>query len=177
MTNQDSLMKRVKKIRLVIFDVDGVLTDGGLYHTSDGQEIKRFHSRDGLGIRLLKDNGIATAIITGRQSNVVAHRAKELAIDHVHQGKRHKTEAFLSLCEELSLSADEVAFMGDDLIDLPVMSRVGLALAVQDAHDDVLKHAHWVSQYGGGKGAAREACEMILTTQGKWDDIVAGYLA
>ncbi|MCB1757633.1 MAG: 3-deoxy-manno-octulosonate-8-phosphatase KdsC [Gammaproteobacteria bacterium] len=176
MSNQQDLIKRAEKIRLVIFDVDGVLTDGGLYRGDDGQETKRFHSRDGLGMSLLRDSGVDIAFITGRTSNVVEHRAAELKIQHVYQGKREKLPAFEALCEELGIRHDEVAYMGDDLIDLSVLVRVGLALTVSDAHPEVIKRAHWVSHYPGGKGAAREACEMILQYQGRWDAILAKYL-
>lgn len=174
-TSQE-LQQRAEKIRLIIFDVDGVLTDGGLYRLDDGQEMKRFHSRDGLGMRLLKEGGLDTAIITGRTSKVVSHRAGELGVKWVYQGKKHKLPAFLELCETASLTPDQVAYMGDDLIDLPVLMRAGLALAPGNAHPEVLQRAHWKSSAMPGNGAAREASEMLLKAIGKWDEVLAGYL-
>ena len=177
MTSQLDLNERVKKIRLAIFDVDGVLTDAGLFRTDDGQEIKRFNSRDGLGLRLLQNSGVQLAIITGRNSRVVEHRAAELGISHLYQGCKQKAPAFLEICDKLSVSAEEAAYMGDDLIDLPILTRCGLALAVADGHPEVVSRAHWVSQFGGGKGAAREACELIMKQQGTWQAALDGYLA
>ncbi len=176
MSESQDLIDRIKHIRLLIFDVDGVLTDSGLYRYDDGQESKRFNSRDGLGIRLLKSTGIKTGIITGRTSAVVEHRASELEIDHVYQGKAQKAETFLSLCEKLNLPHHQVAYMGDDIIDLPVMIRVGLSLTVAGAHPEVAKRAHWVSQFTGGQGAAREACELIMHHQNSWEAVLARYL-
>lgn len=177
MVNSESLKERAAKIRLVIFDVDGVLTDGGLFRTDEGFEIKRFHSRDGLGMRLLMDNGIDIAIITGRTSDVVQHRAVELSITHIYQGKKQKLPSYLELVEQLNLKHDEVAYMGDDLIDLPVLTRVGLAMAPCNAHAEVISRSHWCSTAKPGNGAVREACELILQAQGKWDAILDGYLA
>lgn len=177
MLNSEELKERAAKIRLVIFDVDGVLTDGGLFRTDDGLEIKRFHSRDGLGMRLLMDNGVDIAIITGRTSDVVQQRAAELAITHIYQGKKQKLPSYLKLIEQLGLEHDQVAYMGDDLIDLPVLTRVGLAMAPCNAHAEVILRSHWCSSAMPGNGAAREACELILQAQGRWDDILNGYLA
>ena len=177
MTSQLDLNHRIQNVRLAIFDVDGVLTDGGLFRTDDGQEIKRFHSRDGLGLRLLQNSGVQLAIITGRTSHVVEHRAKELGITHLYQGCKQKVPAFLEICKQLSVTPEQTAYMGDDLIDLPVMIRCGLALTVAEAHPEVVKRAHWVSQYKGGNGAAREACELIMKQQGSWQEVLEGYLA
>ena len=177
MTSQLDLNERVKKVRLAIFDVDGVLTDGGLFRTDDGQETKRFNSRDGLGLRLLQNSGVQLAIITGRTSRVVEHRAQELGINHLYQGCKQKAPAFLEICDKLMISPAETAYMGDDLIDLPILIRCGLALTVADAHPEVVSRAHWVSQFGGGKGAAREACELIMKQQGNWQEALDGYLA
>ena len=159
------LTQRVNRIKLLILDVDGVMTDGRLIIGDDGQEYKRFHARDGLGLRMLQDSGVEIAIITGRTSSVVEHRAKELKINHLYQGRREKLPAYLSLCQTLSLDAEQTAYMGDDVIDLPVLMRAGLALTVSDAHALVLQNAHWVSQKPGGSGAVREACEMIMHCQ------------
>ncbi|HBR95962.1 MAG TPA: 3-deoxy-manno-octulosonate-8-phosphatase KdsC [Gammaproteobacteria bacterium] len=177
MTSQQDLIARAKNIKLIVFDVDGVLTDGGLYRSDDGQETKRFNARDGLGMRLLQRTGITLAIITGRSSQVVEHRARELGIEHVYQGQKAKETAFADLCERLNLQPSDAAYMGDDLIDLPVLTRAGLALAVADAHPEVLSRCHWASQHTGGRGAAREACELIMKHQGTWESTLAGYLA
>ncbi len=169
-------IERAKAIRLVIFDVDGVLTDGGLYFDDDGRQYKRFHSRDGHGLRMLGDAGLQTAILTGRRSGVVEHRARELRIDHVIQGQREKLPAFVELCQRQGLTAEQTAYMGDDLLDLPVMRRCGLALAVADAHPLVRQHAHWLSHCNGGGGAVREACEFILRAQGRLEAALARWL-
>ncbi len=177
MLNNHDLKERAKKVRLAIFDVDGVLTDGGLFRTDEGLEVKRFHSRDGLGIRLLIDSGVDVAIITGRSSEVVKHRAAELGITHIYQGKKKKLPSYFDLVEELGLEHDQVAYMGDDLIDLPLLSRVGLAMVPCNAHAEVITRSHWQSSAMPGNGAAREACELILQAQEKWDAILDGYLA
>ena len=176
MTSPD-LLDRIRRIRVAVFDVDGVMTDSGLYRTDDGLEIKRFSSRDGLGMRLLRDHGVPTAIITGRESQLVAHRARELGVDHLYQGRRKKLPALDELCQALSVSYDQVAYMGDDLIDLPVLTRAGLALGVSNADPEVLKRAHWVATQPAGNGAVREACELILRGQDKWEGILADFLA
>lgn len=168
--------KLASQVKAIIFDVDGVLTDGGLYRSDDGQEFKRFHSADGLGIRMLGDAGIKIAVITGRESNVVRHRCKELHIEHLVQGAKDKLPAFESLCAETGLSAKEFAYMGDDIIDLPVMRRVGLALTVPDANAEVTEIAHWKSQRRGGNGAARDACELILKSKDLYQSAVARYM-
>lgn len=171
-----SVAELAKSVKAIIFDVDGVLTDGGLYRSDDGQEIKRFHAADGLGIRMLSDAGIKIAVITGRESNVVRHRCKELQIEHLVQGAKNKLPAFESLCDEIGLRPDEFAYMGDDIIDLPVMKRVGLALTVPNGNAEVTEVAHWTSSRPGGNGAAREACELILKSQDKYDSAIARYL-
>jgi 3-deoxy-D-manno-octulosonate 8-phosphate phosphatase (KDO 8-P phosphatase) len=171
------ILKRAAQIKLVIFDVDGVLTDGRLYVMENGDEIKAFHSRDGHGMKMLHQSGVQIGIITGRTSGIVGHRMEELGIDHVYQGQRDKVPAFIDLTEKLGLSTDEVAYVGDDVVDLPVMRRVGLAIAVQDAHDFVKKHAHWQTPNTGGRGAARDVCELIMEAQGKLDEALAAYIA
>jgi len=163
-------------VKAIVFDVDGVLTDGGLYRSDDGQEIKRFHAADGLGIRMLGDAGITIAVITGRESNVVRHRCEELQIKHFIQGAKDKLPAFESLCEKLKLKPEEFAYMGDDIIDLPVMRRVGLALTVPNANAEVDEIAHWKSTRTGGNGAAREACELILRSKNLYDEAVKRYM-
>ncbi|PCH60796.1 MAG: 3-deoxy-manno-octulosonate-8-phosphatase KdsC [Gammaproteobacteria bacterium] len=173
----DDVAQRAKKIRLLIFDVDGVLTDGRLYFDDNGVESKAFHSRDGHGIKMLHGSGVELAIITGRQSDTVKYRMQNLGITLVHQGQSDKRLAYKALLEQLNLAPEEVAFMGDDVVDLPVMTQVGLAIATADAHPFVLEHCHWVTAKNGGAGAAREACEMLLNAQGKLDAMLQSYIA
>ncbi|MEZ5535845.1 MAG: 3-deoxy-manno-octulosonate-8-phosphatase KdsC [Thiolinea sp.] len=166
------------QIKMVIFDVDGVLTDGSLFFDNQGEEYKAFNSKDGHGIRMLMDGGIKMAILTGRKSELVLHRAKNLNIppELIYQGYRDKRPAFAELCEKTGIQAEHIAYVGDDVVDLPVMSKVGLAIAVADAHPFVKKHADWVTEAAGGRGAAREVCEMLLDAQGKLEEMLAGYL-
>jgi 3-deoxy-D-manno-octulosonate 8-phosphate phosphatase (KDO 8-P phosphatase) len=161
-----ALAKQAAQIKLVLFDVDGVLTDGRLFVDNNGEEYKAFNSRDGHGMKMLQRNGVAIGIITGRTSRIVEHRTRELGIQHVRQGCQEKLPAYERLIQELGLQAGQVAFVGDDLVDLPIMLRVGLAVAVQDAHALVKKHAHWVTPNAGGRGAARDLCELIMLAQG-----------
>ena len=170
------ILEKAARIRLVIFDVDGVLTDGSLFLGDDGQEYKAFNSRDGHGMKMLQSNGVEIAIITGRSSQVVSHRMASLGIEHVYQGARDKAPAYVELRDKLGLDDTQVAYVGDDVVDLPVMRRVGLAIAVQDAHTLVKKHAHWQTPSRGGRGAARDVCEMLLEAQGKLDDELRKYL-
>ncbi|HSJ49362.1 MAG TPA: 3-deoxy-manno-octulosonate-8-phosphatase KdsC [Gammaproteobacteria bacterium] len=170
------ILEKAARIRLLIFDVDGVLTDGSLFLGDDGQEYKAFHSRDGHGIKMLLSHGMEVAIITGRTSEVVKHRMANLGVSRLYQGQHDKTEAFRELLAEMDLSADQVAYVGDDVVDLPVMRQVGLAIAVQDAHPLVKKHAHWQTPSGGGRGAGRDVCEMLLEAMGKLDEEMAKYL-
>jgi 3-deoxy-D-manno-octulosonate 8-phosphate phosphatase (KDO 8-P phosphatase) len=164
------ILEKAKKIKLVVFDVDGVLTDGRIIIGDDGQEYKAFNSRDGHGMKLLQYTGVEIAIITGRTSKTVEHRMNGLGINHVYQGKRIKLPVFEELIEELGLSPDECAYVGDDWVDLAIMNRVGLAVAVQDADNVVKKHAHWITPSRGGMGAAREVCELIMEGQGNLQD-------
>lgn len=170
------VLYKAARIRLVVFDVDGVLTDGSLFLGDDGQEYKAFHSRDGHGMKMLQEAGIDIAIITGRTSDVVRHRMESLGIRHVYQGQREKLPAFEALLRELGLHAEEVAYVGDDVVDLPVMVRVGLAIAVADAHPAVLRHAHWHTPNGGGRGAGRDVCELIMEGHGKLAGMIQHYL-
>lgn len=170
------ILEKAANIKLVIFDVDGVLTDGSLFIGDDGQEYKAFNSKDGHGMRMLQDGGVEIAIITGRVSNVVEHRMKDLGIKRVYQGKREKLPAYEELLNDVQLSHEEVAYVGDDVVDLPVMCKVGLAIGVQDAHPMVKRHAHWITEQPGGKGAGRNVCELILEAKGKLDDMLASYV-
>lgn len=170
------LTHKIKPIRLVAFDVDGVLTDGGLYLSDSGDEFKRFNSLDGHGLKMLRASGVELAIITGRKSKCVELRAKNLGITRLYQGVDDKWEAMQSLLSDLKLAPETAAFMGDDVIDLPVMRRVGLALSVPAAPQLVRDHAHYVSQREGGYGAVREVCELIMAAQGTLATQLAPYL-
>jgi 3-deoxy-D-manno-octulosonate 8-phosphate phosphatase (KDO 8-P phosphatase) len=167
---------RAARIKLVAFDIDGVMTDGGLHYTDDGHELKTFNVQDGLGVVLLRRAGIKVAIITGRTSNVVNCRARDLGVEHVFHGVGDKGAVSAQLLEQLGLQWDELAFMGDDLIDLPAMTRCGLAIAPANARPVVKERAHVVTEASGGKGAVREAIEFILAAQGKLDAAFAPYL-
>lgn len=161
------VLARAAKIRLVVFDVDGTLTDGRLWYAEDGHETKVFHVHDGLGLKRLMANGVQVAIISARISHPVALRAEELDIAHVYQGQGDKRASLEQLLEALNLAPEQVAFVGDDLPDLPPMRVVGLAVAVANAHPWVAEQSHWRTRLGGGMGAAREVCDMILHAQGK----------
>jgi len=164
------------RIRLVLFDVDGVLTDGRLYFDDAGNESKAFHSRDGLGINLLQASGVAAGIITARNSKLVAHRARDLNIEHLYQGAKDKYPAYEALRDRLGLSAAEIAFVGDDVVDLPIMLDVGLAITVPDGHHLVKRHSHWTTVRPGGFGAARDACELILYARGDYARVLDPFL-
>lgn len=170
------IMERAARIRLLVFDVDGVLTDGSLFVGDDGQEYKAFHSRDGHGIKMLMRYGVEVAVITGRTSQVVKHRMENLGITHVYQGQLDKIPAFEKLTGELSISPEETAYAGDDVVDLPVLRRVGLAIAVQDAHPLVKQHTHWQTPSAGGRGAARDVCELLLEARGHLQQEMEKYL-
>ncbi|MCB1819260.1 MAG: 3-deoxy-manno-octulosonate-8-phosphatase KdsC [Gammaproteobacteria bacterium] len=163
-------------IRLIVFDVDGVLTDGSLFIGDDGQEYKAFNSKDGHGMVMLQESGVQIAIITGRTSEVVRIRMASLGIEHLYQGKREKLPAYEELKRQTGLNDQQIAYVGDDVVDLPVMTRVGLAIAVQDAHALTKQHAHWVTASGGGRGAAREACELIMDAQGTLQQALQVYI-
>ncbi len=169
------VLTKAAAVRLVIFDVDGVLTDGRLFFDDQGREYKAFHARDGFGIKALQQSGVTVAIISGRKSKAVELRMQSLGINHVFQGQEDKLEAFETLCRNLQLRTEQVAHVGDDLPDLPLMRRVGLAIAVADAHAAVLAHAHWRTSLPGGAGAAREVCDLILEAQGQQAHILANY--
>ncbi len=170
------IIEKAKQIKLVIFDVDGVLTDSSLFIGDDGQEYKAFNSKDGHGMYMLQQQGVKIAIITGRVSKVVEHRMADLGIKHIHQGCREKLPAFEKLIQQLELRPEEVAYVGDDIVDLPILSRVGLAIGVGDAHPAVKRHAHWLTSNPGGRGAAREVCELIMESQGTLEAAVNHYL-
>lgn len=162
-----ALQERAKKIRMLVLDVDGVLTDGRLYFDNTGNEMKAFNTRDGLGMRALQRTGIELAVITGKKSAIVAQRMEQLNVQHVYQGRVDKLNAFKHLLEATGLEAEQICFAGDDWIDLPVLLRVGLAVTVADADEHVKKHVHWITQRNGGEGAVREICNLIMAAQGK----------
>jgi 3-deoxy-D-manno-octulosonate 8-phosphate phosphatase (KDO 8-P phosphatase) len=167
---------RAAGIKLMIFDVDGVLTDGSLHFTDAGSEVKVFNAHDGLGMRLLQAAGIKLAIITGRNAPCVAHRMKNLEIEHVHQGVKNKLIVLRELLARLGLEASEAGFMGDDLIDLQAMAACGFSAAPGDAMEVARRQADYVAGRPGGRGAAREVCEFILAAQGKLEAAQAPYL-
>ncbi len=172
------ILEKAANIKLLIFDVDGVLTDGSLFMGDDGEEYKAFNSQDGHGIKMLQKHGVRCAIITGRTSQVVEHRVRNLGIDPelVWQGQHDKLQGFAELLKQTGLQAEQVAYVGDDVVDLPVMRKVGLAVAVQDAHPFVLKHSHWQTPRPGGRGAARDTCEMLLEARGVLQQELESYL-
>jgi 3-deoxy-D-manno-octulosonate 8-phosphate phosphatase (KDO 8-P phosphatase) len=171
------LAQRIQAIRLIALDVDGILTDGGLYLTDSGEEFKRFNSLDGHGLKMLKASGVELAIITGRTSRCVEIRAKNLGITRLYQGVENKWGAMQALLKELNLDPAAAAFMGDDVVDLPVMRRVGLSITVPNSPQLVRDHAHYLTQRDGGHGAVRETCELIMSAQGTLDNQLAPYLS
>ncbi len=170
------ILEKATKIRLVVFDVDGVLTDGSLFLGDDGQEYKAFNSLDGHGMKMLQRSGVEIGIITGRTSNVVGMRMDSLGVRHVFQGQLQKLPAYETLKKDLGLADDQIAYVGDDVVDLPIMRRVGLAIAVRDAHRLVHQHAHWQTPSDGGRGAARNVCELIMEAQGTLEPALQEYL-
>jgi len=176
MQRVDDIFTKAANIRLVIFDVDGVLTDGSLFIGDGGEEYKAFNSRDGHGMKMLQRSGVAIGIITGRTSDVVRHRMDSLGIQHVYQGQLDKLPAFEELTARLGLSAEQVAYVGDDVVDLPILIRAGLAIAVQDAHEMVKQHCHWITPNPGGRHAARDVCELIMQAQGTLAEQLNDYL-
>lgn len=170
------VMEKAKSIQVMIFDVDGVFTDGTLYLTDSSEEIKAFNSRDGHGIKMLRASGVELAIISARESRCVKLRAENLNISLLYQGEKNKLKAFESLVTKLGLDMSSCAYIGDDLIDLPVMACCGLSICVPSAPALVKKHAHYVTNSEGGHGAVREVCEMIMLAQGTLDDQLEKYL-
>ena len=170
-----NIKEKLCKIKLLILDVDGVMTDGRIIMDDEGREIKNFNVRDGHGLKLIQRYGIKVAILTGRQSKVVEHRAKDLEIKDVYQKVYNKKEVFDKILKKHKLSANDAAFIGDDIVDIPVLRRVGFSVAVADAADVVKKSVDYVTKNRGGHGAIREVCEMILQAQDKWREIAAKY--
>ena len=162
------VLHRARKVALVAFDVDGVLTDGKIYYHDDGREMKAFHVQDGSAIKLLRENGVEVAIITGRRSTMVDKRARELGIEHVYQGSANKRDAVDAIMSSLAIEIDAVAHVGDDLGDIDLFKQVGLAISVPNGHPAAISHAHYVTETEGGGGVAREVCQLILSSKGLW---------
>lgn len=169
------LQQRAETVKLMIFDVDGVLTDGRITYLDDGSEIKSFDVQDGHGIKLLQRAGLEVALITGRYCAAVAQRAKGLGISRVYQGIHYKIEAYEKILAETGLTDAQVGYMGDDLIDVPVMRRAGFSVAVPNSSPHVLPYAHYVTKAQGGHGACREVCELLLMAQKLWDEVTQRY--
>ena len=171
----ETLIDKLKPLKALIMDVDGVLTDGRIVIDSQGNEAKSFDVRDGHGLKLLQRGGITTALLTGRYSRIVKLRAAELGIAIVHQRSHDKLASYRLIARHLQLEDSEIAYIGDDLIDIPVLKRVGLAATVADAVPEVVRIADWQSRLPGGRGAVRELCQLILKAQGKWDSLTGRY--
>ncbi len=169
--------EKAQDIKVLILDVDGVLTDARLFFDEQGKEYKAFNARDGLGIRLLQKAGIQVAVISGRSSRPVELRMKNLDIKMVYLGQSDKSFAFKDIIAKVGCTPAQAAYVGDDLIDLPVLTRAGLAIAVQDANAQILPYVDWQTEHSGGQGAVREVCDFILQAQGKMDEIINAYLA
>ena len=169
------LREKLKHIKLLLLDVDGVLTDGSIIYDDDGRETKIFNSRDGVGIRLAMQAGIKIGIVTGRSSKALRHRCENLGIGLVFDGVADKAGMVAEITSQSGIEAEQAAFMGDDLPDLPLMKLIGLAIAVADAHEIVRRSADWTTRAPGGRGAVREVCEELLKAKGVWDQIIARY--
>lgn len=170
------MQAQARNIRIAVFDVDGVLSDGSLHYSDAGDAMKTFDVRDGMGMKLLQDSGVALAIITSRKAGSVRERAADLGIDHVQQGISDKLAGFNNLLAGLGIPPEQAAFLGDDLVDLPVLSRCGFAVTVADAPAALKRHAHYVTRAAGGRGAAREFCEVIMHNQGSLHGSVGRFL-
>lgn len=171
-TKPEDITARAQRIKLLLMDCDGVLTDGLLWLTSDLDEQKAFHARDGQGISLLHRAGLQTGIITGRKSTAVDRRAHDLKMSYVHQYAKDKIKALEEILAVAGVTANECAYVGDDVADIPVMHRVGLAVAVSDAVEETKQAAHYITTLKGGQGAVREVCDLILKAQGRWDELM-----
>jgi 3-deoxy-D-manno-octulosonate 8-phosphate phosphatase (KDO 8-P phosphatase) len=176
MEDVTSIERRASRIKLLLMDCDGVLTDGRLWLLENGDEHKSFNTKDGLGLELLRRSGLRAGIITGRTSTGLARRAQELGIEFLRQGNEQKIAAFEEVLRSARIKEDEVAFVGDDLSDIPLMRRSELAVAVADAVAETRAAAHYITKAKGGRGAVREVIEIILKSQGRWNDLVEGYL-
>ncbi len=169
-------LKRAEGLKLMIFDVDGVMTDGTLYYSERGEELKAFNIRDGHGIKMLRQNGVEVALITARSSRAVELRAANLGIAHLYQGVEDKRAAYAALLARLELAAEQSGYMGDDLLDLPLITRCGFAATVPAAPEALKSRAQYVTRMGGGQGAVREVCEFILRAQGALERAIRAHL-
>ena len=176
MIDEADILKRAARVKLLLMDCDGVLTDGRIWILENGEDQKAFHTRDGLGINLFHRAGLKSGIISGRNSSALERRAQSLGVSYLWQGRDDKRQAFANTLAQAQVTNEEVAFVGDDLTDLPLMVQSGFAVAVADAVAEVKAHAHYVTSAKGGKGAVREVIELILKAQGRWDDLVKSYL-
>ncbi|GAB4407973.1 MAG: hypothetical protein OHK0032_03340 [Thermodesulfovibrionales bacterium] len=167
--SEKELKAIARNIKLLILDVDGVMTDGSIILDNEGNEFKSFYVRDGHGIKMLQRAGINVAIITGRQSKVVERRAKELDIKEVYQGRREKIGTYDIIKKKFNLTDKEVAYVGDDIVDIPILKKVGLSVAVNDATDETKTHAMMITENRGGRGAVREVCDFLLRAVGAWE--------
>ncbi len=167
------VIERAREVRLMAFDIDGVLTDGGLWYGENGELVKRFNSLDGYGLRMLRESGIEVAFITGRKGPIVARRAAELGIELVQQGVRDKVQALCAMALDLGCTLDQAGFMGDDIMDLAALQRVGFSASVPNAPAYISQAVHWVASSAGGHGAARECCDIILAAQGRLGTFLA----
>lgn len=174
--SRQACLKRAKAIKLLLLDVDGVLTDGSITYTHSGDEIKTFHCRDGFGMSMLQKIGVEIGLITARQSEAVLRRAHDLKLKHVFQGTRHKLAVFNTLIKDLNLTPHEVAFMGDDWLDLPVLNQVGLAATVADGMAELMPMVHFVAPHPGGRGAVRDLCDLIIEAKGHRQELLTEYL-
>ena len=177
MDERDEVESRAARVRLLLLDCDGVLTDGRITPVEGGEELKSFHTRDGHGLVMLHRAGLRSGIISGRKSRLVELRAADLGVSFVRQGALDKVEAFESLLSEAGVEPSQAAYVGDDVVDIPLMRRCALAVAVADATEDTRAAAHHVTRLPGGFGAVREVCELILKAQGRWDELMKRYLA
>jgi len=175
-TQSENVTDRARIIKLLLMDCDGVLTDGRLWLTSDGDEQKAFHAHDGQGISLLHHAGFRTGIITGRKSSAVDRRAQDLKMSYVRQYAKDKIKALEEILVEAGITAKECAYIGDDVGDIPVMQRVGFAVAVADAVEETKQAAHYITALKGGQGAVREVCDLILKAQGRWDEVMQRFI-
>ena len=167
---------RAKKVKLLLLDVDGVLTDGSITYSDEGIELKTFNAKDGFGLNLLRKAGVEVGIITARSSKALIRRCQDLKIDHLYQGRRNKDETFQEVIAELGLAPDEVAYMGDDWLDLPLLAKVGFAATVADAVAEVDEISHFTSRFNGGQGGVREVCELIVDAKGMYETLLNEYL-
>jgi 3-deoxy-D-manno-octulosonate 8-phosphate phosphatase (KDO 8-P phosphatase) len=173
---QKDVKEKAKKIKMILMDVDGVMTDGKIIFGNNGVEAKQFDAKDGVGIKIAQRLGIQFGLITGRSSEAVARRAEELAIEEVHQGQKQKIKPYEDILNRHSLKDEEVCFIGDDVVDVPIMRRVGFPVAVADAHPDIIPFAVHTTACRGGQGAIREVIDLIIKAQGKWDEMMKRYL-